>query len=148
MHDRFGGKWSVSPKIIALLVAFTQRVHLAKCKETLSTARCAALFVPHASLPYTRIGLIIASNTWSIIIQFFRVFVHTKQSFAGYIAQIFMIIFKGIILNSSLDFMMLPEYLYFTTWSIWHPLKYTLIGWVSPNSIHLVLISFTLYAFC
>ena len=68
MHDRLGGKRPVSPKTIALLVvAFTQRIHLAKCKKTLSTARCAALFVPHASLTYTRIGLTIASNMWSII---------------------------------------------------------------------------------
>ena len=68
MHDRLGGKCPVSPKTIALLVvAFTQRIHLAKCKKTLSTARYAALFVPHASLPYTRIGLTIASNMWSII---------------------------------------------------------------------------------
>ena len=50
-----------------LVVAFTQRIHLAKLKKTLSTARCAALFVPHASLPYTRIGLIIASDMCSII---------------------------------------------------------------------------------
>ena len=77
------------------------------------------------------------------ILPIFYFFVRTKQSFVGLIAQIFIIISKSLSLTRLVDFMTLPKYSYFTTWSIWHPLKYTLNGLVSPNPIHLFLILFT-----
>ena len=40
--------------------------------------------------------------------------------------------------------MLLPKYLYFTTFlAIWHPLKHNFNGLVLPNPIHVILISFT-----
>ena len=54
---------------------------------------------------------------------------------------------KASSLNRLVDFTMLAKYWYFTTWSIRHPLKYTLNGLVSPNPICLILISFTLIWF-
>ena len=47
------------------------------------------------------------------------------------------------ILYMVLEYMMLSRYMYFATWLIGCPLKYTLYGLVSANPIHLVLISFT-----